>query len=165
MKRFKTFVFLFVLIVVLALLFYGATQQKQPTSKEPTAFQKRCSVCHSLAEVRTGMENIMKEMHEKAGIELSDQSLKEIEETFTLLPVDEPTKVLFQEKCGQCHSLDMVVIAHQTKSEAEMEEIISRMAKKHDSKISKEEIDKIHQSMLMLNEIYEPDVELKRLKE
>lgn len=161
MKRFKSFGLLFVLVVVIALLFYGAAKQKAPTSEEPTAFQKKCSVCHSLAEVRMGIENTMKEMHKKAGIELSDQSLKEIEETFTLLPVDEPSKVLFQEKCGQCHSLDMVVVAHQTKNEVEFKEVVSRMAEKKGSGISKEEIDKIHQSMLMLNEIYEEDVELK----
>jgi hypothetical protein len=43
-----------------------------------------------------------------------------------------------------------------------MEKIVERMAAKKGSGISKEEIDKINQSMFMLNEIYEPDVELKK---
>lgn len=111
------------------------------------------------------MERIMKEMHEKAGIKISEQSLKEVESTFTLLPLEEPHKGLFQEKCGKCHSLAMVVKAHQTKDEAEMKTIIETMAKKEKSGISEEEIEKINRSMFMLNEIYEPDVELMKKEE
>jgi len=58
-----------------------------------------------------------------------------------------------------------VVKAHQTKDEAEMKAIVERMADREKSGISKEEIEKIHESMLMLNEIYEPDVELMKEEE
>ena len=40
-----------------------------------------------------------------------------------------------------------------------MKATIERMSKKKDSKISKRDIEKIHKSMFMLNEIYEKDVE------
>ncbi len=151
-------------ILLLAFVWAFAQTTKQETSKkeEPTAFQVRCSICHSLETIRTGMEKMIVEMHEKAGVKISTESLKEIEETFTLLPMEDPHKGLFQEKCGKCHSLDVVVKAHQTKDQAGMTEIIERMAKKEKSGISQNEIDKIHQSMMMLNEIYEPDVELKK---
>jgi hypothetical protein len=76
--------------------------------------------------------------------------------------VEDPHQGLFQEKCGKCHSLDKVVKAHQTKDDAEMQKIVERMAKKEKSGISEDEIDKINQSMFILNEIYEPDVELKK---
>jgi len=162
----KSLKFVLILAVVfLALFVWVCAQQSQkgtPKKEEPpTAFQTRCSICHSLKEVRTGMEKIMKEMHDKAGVQLSDSSLKEIEETFTLLPMEDPHKGLFQEKCGKCHSVDKVVMAHQTKDDAEMTKIIERMAKKEKSGISSDEIQRIHESMKMLNEIYEPDVELK----
>ncbi len=146
-------------------VFAQTTQQVAPKKSEPTAFEQRCSICHTLQDVRTGMEKIMKEMHDKAGINISEQSLKEIEATFTLLPVEEPHKNLFQEKCGKCHSLAVVVKAHQTKDQAEMNAIIERMAKKEKSGISEEEIEKINRSMFMLNEIYEPDVELMKKEE
>lgn len=136
-------------------------QEKKVTKREPTAFEKRCSICHTLQDVRTGMEKIIQEMHEKAGVKISPKSLKEIEATFTLFPAEEPEKKLFQEKCGKCHSPAMVVKAHQTMDEAEMTNIIQKMAEKKKSGISKKEIEKIHQSMNMLNEIYEKDVEVK----
>lgn len=155
---------IFMAIVLLIFVWAFAQTSKEPVTEkeEPTAFQVRCSICHSLEEVRAGIEELVTEMHEKAGIEISQESLKEIEATFTLLPLEDPHKGLFQEKCGKCHSLDRVVMAHQTKSDAELNEIIERMAKKEKSGISKEEIEKIHQSMMILNEIYEPDVELKK---
>jgi hypothetical protein len=162
MKRVKLYA-LFLLLLVIAFVWVFA--QTPPKQVEPTAFETRCSICHTLQDVRMGMEKIIKDMHDKAGVEISEKSLKEIEATFTLLPVEEPHPGLFQEKCGKCHSLDKVVKAHQTKDEAEMEKIVERMAAKKGSGISQEEVDKINQSMLMLNEIYEPDVELKKEKE
>jgi nitrate/TMAO reductase-like tetraheme cytochrome c subunit len=163
MKRLKPYGFFVLLLLVGFVWLFAQTSEKEtPKPEEPTAFQTRCSICHSLKEVRTGMEKIMKEMHQKAGVEISDSSLHEIEATFTLLPMEDPHKGLFQEKCGKCHSLDKVVKAHQTKDSAEMKKIIEKMATKKGSGISKEEIDKINQSMFMLNEIYEPDVELKK---
>jgi nitrate/TMAO reductase-like tetraheme cytochrome c subunit len=163
MKNLKAvIVFAAVLLVVFVWAFAQPPQKEPPQEVKPTAFQTRCSICHSLSEVRTGMEKIMKEMHHKAGVDISDSSLKEIEATFTLLPMEDPHKGLFQEKCGKCHSLDKVVKAHQTKNDVEMQKIVERMAAKEKSGISKDEIDKINQSMLMLNEIYEPDVELKK---
>jgi len=155
---------IFMAIVLLIFVWAFAQTSKEPVSEkeEPTAFQTRCSICHSLEEVRESMEEMITDMHEKAGIEISQESLKEIEATFTLLPVEDPHKGLFQEKCAKCHSLDKVVMAHQTKSDAELREIIERMAKKEKSGIAKEEVEKIHQSMMILNEIYEPDVELKK---
>ncbi|KPJ63089.1 hypothetical protein AMJ44_14750 [candidate division WOR-1 bacterium DG_54_3] len=166
MKRVKIFG-LFLLLLTVAFVWTFAQTSKKPVPKmpQPTAFEERCSICHTLQDVRMGMEKIIQEMHQKAGIKISEQSLKEVEATFTLLPREEPQKSLFQEKCGKCHSLAMVVKAHQTKDDAEMQAIIEKMAEKKKSGISKEEIEKIHQSMLMLNEIYEPDVELKEEEE
>jgi cytochrome c5 len=167
MKRVKLYALFLLLLVIAFVWVFAQTPPKQaaPTKVEPTAFETRCSICHTLQDVRMGMEKIIKDMHDKAGVEISEKSLKEIEATFTLLPVEEPHPGLFQEKCGKCHSLDKVVKAHQTKDEAEMEKIVERMAAKKGSGISQEEVDKINQSMLMLNEIYEPDVELKKEKE
>jgi hypothetical protein len=157
------------ILLLLAVAFVWAFAQTipKPVPKkwQPTAFEKRCSICHTLQDVRTGMEKIIQDMHEKAGIKISEQSLKQVEATFTLLPREEPQKSLFQEKCGKCHSLAMVVKAHQTKDDAEMKAIIETMAEKKKSGISKEEIEKIHDSMLQLNEIYEPDVELMKKEE
>ena len=107
------------------------------------------------------MEKMIQQMHKKAGVKISPESMKEIEATFTLLPTEEPHKALFQEKCGKCHSVDKVVMAHQTKTDAEMEEIVQKMAKKEKSGISQDEIQKINQSMNLLNEIYEKEIELK----
>lgn len=153
-----------ILSVILLLVFvwtFAQTSKKDVSEKEePTAFQVRCSICHSLEKIRTGMEKIMVDMHEKAGVKISGESLKEIQETFTLLPMEDPQQGLFQEKCGKCHSLDLVVKAHQTADEAGMQKIIERMAKKEKSGISAGEAEKIHRSMMILNEIYEPDVEL-----
>ena len=149
--------------VILLLIFvwaFAQTSQKETKKEEPTAFQTRCSICHSLEEVRTGFEKMIIDMHGKAGIKIGEGSLKEIEKTFTLEPVEDPPKGLFQEKCVKCHSLDVVVKAHQTMSEKEMREHIEKMAKKEKSGIAQEEIDEIHKSMMILNEIYEPDVEL-----
>jgi len=140
-------------------------QPKEVKQKEPTAFEQRCSICHSLNDVREGMEKIITEMHDKAGVKISSQSLKEIEATFTLFPAQEPETQLCQEKCGSCHSVAVVVKAHQTLSDAEMKDVVKRMSKKEKSGISQEEIDKIHQSMNMLNEIYEKDVEVKPKEE
>ena len=150
--------FVIILVFALASVF---SMGLQPQTKEPTAFEQRCSICHTLQEVRNGVEKIIQEMHQKAGVKISPESLEEVEATFTLLPTDEPEKNLFQEKCGKCHSLAMVVKAHQTKDDAEMKKIIQRMAEKQKSEISKEEVEKIHLSMNMLNEIYEKDVEVK----
>ena len=156
---------LLLLVVAFVWAFAQTTPKTVPKKWEPTAFEKRCSICHTLQDVRMGMEKIIQEMHQKAGVKISEKSIKEIEATFTLLPREEPQKGLFQEKCGKCHSLDLVVKAHQTKDEAEMKTIIERMTEKKKSGISKEEIARIHESMLMLNEIYEPDVELKKEEE
>ncbi len=157
-----TIVFLMILLVVFVWAYAQTSKQEGSEKEEPTAFQTRCSICHSLEEVRTGMEKIITDMHEKAGIQISEESLDQIEKTFTLLPIEDPHKGLFQEKCGKCHSVAVVVKAHQTMDEKGMEEIIERMAKKEKSGISEEEVEKIHESMMMLNEIYEPDVELEK---
>jgi nitrate/TMAO reductase-like tetraheme cytochrome c subunit len=151
--------------VILLLIFvwaFAQTSQKETKKEEPTAFQTRCSICHSLEQVRTGMEKTIIDMHGRAGIKIGKESLKGIEKTFTLLPVEDPPKALFQEKCAKCHDLDVVVKAQQTMSEKEMREHIEKMAKKEKSGIAQEEIDEIHKSMMILNEIYEPDVELKK---
>lgn len=163
MKGLRVAIILTAILTVAFVWAFAQTSKVKVTEKEePTAFQVRCSICHSLEEVRVGMEKIMTEMHEKAGIKISEESLQEIETTFTLLPLEDPHKGLFQEKCGKCHGLDKVVKAHQTTDEAGMKEIIERMAKKEKSGISMEEAQKIHESMMILNEIYEPDVELKK---
>ncbi|MCJ7578193.1 MAG: hypothetical protein MUO91_07050, partial [candidate division Zixibacteria bacterium] len=76
MKKSKIYVFFLLLLVVGFVWVFAQTSKKEvPKQEEPTAFQTRCSICHSLKEVRTGMEKIMKEMHQKAGIEISDSSL------------------------------------------------------------------------------------------
>jgi nitrate/TMAO reductase-like tetraheme cytochrome c subunit len=154
---------LLVLVIIIVFVFTQVilSASKQAEKKESTAFETRCSICHSLQEVRTGMEKIIQDMHQKAGVRISPESMKEIEATFTLLPTEEPETHLFQEKCGKCHSVAMVVKAHQTKDDAEMKDLIQRMSEKEKSGISQDEIDKIHQSMIMLNEIYEKDVEVK----
>jgi cytochrome c2 len=163
MRNLKAVIVVVAVLLVAFVWVLAQPPQKEPSKeKNPTAFQSRCSICHSLQEVRDGMNKIIKDMHQKAGIAISDTSLKEIDATFTLLPVEDPHKGLFQEKCGTCHSLDKVVKAHQTKSDAEMKKTIERMAAKEKSGISQGEIDKINQSMFILNEIYEPDVELKK---
>jgi cytochrome c2 len=150
--------------VILLLIFvwaFAQTSQKGASKKEePTAFQTRCSICHSLEEIRTGMEKMIIDMHGKAGIKIGEESLKAIEKSFTLLPVEDPHKGLYQEKCAKCHSMDVVVKAHQVMDEKEMKEVVEKMAKKEKSGIAQEEIDEIHKSMMILNEIYEPDVEL-----
>jgi len=130
-----------------------------PQEEEQTAFEKNCSVCHTLERVRTEMALMIKNMHGKAGIQISDAELEEIEQSFTLRPVEEPHRAMFQEKCQKCHGLDVVIKAHQTQDEAQMKMTIERMSEKKGSKISKKDIDKIHESMFMLNEIYEKDVE------
>jgi cytochrome c5 len=130
-------------------------------TSQPSLFEERCSVCHSLERVRVEVEKIIKDMHSKAGVKLSEESMKEIENSFTLMPRVEPHKEIFQEKCATCHLLDKVVIAHQTKDEAEMNKIIQRMSEKKGSGISREEVQKIQDSMKMLNEIYEPEIEAK----
>lgn len=154
-------IFSMILLVVFVWAYAQTSKQGGAEKEEPTAFQTRCSICHSLEDVRTGMEKIITDMHEKAGVQISEESLDQIEKTFTLLPIEDPHKGLFQEKCGKCHSVAVVVKAHQTMDEKGMKEIIERMAKKEKSGISEEEVEKIHQSMMILNEIYEPDVELK----
>lgn len=153
-----------IFVVILLLIFvwaFAQTSQKDASKKEePTAFETRCSICHSLEEVRTGMEKMIIDMHGKAGIKIGEESLRAIEKTFTLLPVEDPHRGLFQEKCAKCHSMDVVVKAHQTLDEKAMEAVVEKMAKKEKSGIAQEEIEKIHKSMMILNEIYEPDVEL-----
>lgn len=160
---------IFYLVLALFISFGIAISQTQ-TPKEVTPseetekltpFEKRCSVCHSLEEIRLKMEKMIKEMHQKAGIQTSDRAIQEIEATFTLKPSSKPHKALFQEKCASCHSLEKVVKAHQTKDDLEVKTIIQKMANKEKSGISKEEIEKIHRSMNMLNEIYEKDIEVK----
>lgn len=159
----KITVLLLISVFVLTSIFAQIlqSQPKETKKKEPNAFEQRCSICHSLNDVREGMEKIITEMHDKAGVKISRQSLKEIEATFTLFPAHEPETQLFQQKCGSCHSVGVVVKAHQTLSDPEMKDVIDRMVKKKKSGISEEEIKKIHQSMNMLNEIYEKDVEVK----
>ena len=49
-----------------------------PQKGEQTAFEKKCSVCHTLERVKTEIEIMIKEMHDKAGIEVSDAELVEI---------------------------------------------------------------------------------------
>lgn len=164
MRQNKKILFILLILVFAFTLVFAQVFQPQPkevTKKEPTAFEQRCSICHTLQDVRMGMEKIIQKMHQKAGVRISLKSIKEIEATFTLFPAEEPDKELFQEKCGKCHSLAMVVKTHQTMDDAEMKKIIQKMAEKKKSGISQEEIDKIHQSMIMLNEIYEKDVEVK----
>lgn len=159
----KIIVVLLILIFASSLIFSQILQcqPKEEKKQEANAFEQRCSICHSLSDVREGMEKIITDMHEKAGVKISAKSLKEIEATFTLFPRTEPEQQLFQEKCGSCHSVAVVVKAHQTMDEAQMKDVIKRMADKKKSGISQEELDKIHQSMNMLNEIYEKDVEVK----
>ncbi len=160
-----TIIFVVILLLIFVWAFAQTSQKGTPKEEEPTPFQTRCSICHSLEDVRAGMEKMMTQMHEKAGIKINEESLKEIEKTFTLLPMEEPHKGLFQEKCGKCHSLAVVVKAHQTTDEKGMGEIIEKMTAKEKSGISKEEAEKIHESMMILNEIYEPDVELMKKEE
>ena len=130
------------IIVVLLMLIFASSlifsqilqcQPKEEKKKEPNAFEQRCSICHSLSDVREGMEKIITEMHDKAGVKISAKSLKEIEATFTLFPREEPEQQLFQERCGSCHSVAVVVKAHQTMDEAQMKEVIKRMADKKKS--------------------------------
>jgi len=163
----KVAIILLILIFSLALVFTQILQSKPKEEKktEANAFEQRCSICHSLSDVRDGMEKIIEEMHQKAGVKISPQSLKEIEATFTLFPREEPEQQLFQQKCGSCHSVAVVVKAHQNMSDAEMEDVVKRMAAKEKSGISKDEVKKIHESMNMLNEIYEKDVEVKPKEE
>ncbi|GEM_PF-787974 len=167
MTGYKKFIFYLVLALFIS---FGVSISQTQTVKEITPseetekitpFEKRCSVCHSLERIGSEMEKMIKEMHKKAGIQISDKAIKEIEATFTLNPEAEPHSALFQEKCASCHSLDKVVQAHQTKDESEFKKTIQRMANKEESGISKEEIEKIHMSMNMLNEIYEKDIEVK----
>ncbi|MGB2698325.1 MAG: cytochrome c [Candidatus Zixiibacteriota bacterium] len=162
-KNKKIAVILLVSIFAFTLVFTQIlqSQPKEEKKKEPNAFEQKCSICHSLSDVREGMEKIITEMHDKAGVKISAKSLKEIEATFTLFPREEPEQQLFQQKCGSCHSIAVVVKAHQTMSDAEMKDVLKKMAEKKKSNISQEEVDKIHQSMNMLNEIYEKDVEVK----
>ncbi|MDH4222031.1 MAG: cytochrome c [candidate division Zixibacteria bacterium] len=162
----RSFYLLFLLLFLGFTLVFSQVRESEKTGSEekakiPTAFEQRCSVCHSLERVRVELENMIKDMHDKAGIKLSEESMKEIEKSFTLMPSVEPHKEIFQEKCATCHSLDKVVIAHQTKDDAEMNKIINRMSKKKGSNISPEEIQKIQNSMKMLNEIYEEGIEAK----
>jgi hypothetical protein len=168
MRRNRQTAIIALISVVIFALAFAQVLQCQPEEvkkKEPTAFEQRCSICHSLNDVREGMEKIITEMHDKAGVKISPKSLKEIEATFTLFPSQEPETQLFQQKCGTCHSVAVVVKAHQTMSDAEVKDVVKRMAEKKKSGISQEEIDKIHQSMNMLNEIYEKDVEVKPKQE
>ena len=155
-------IFVVILLLIFVWAFAQTSQKGAPEKEEPTAFQTRCSICHSLQTVRTGMEKMIVDMHGKAGIKIDQESLKDIAKTFTLEPVEDPPKTLFQEKCVKCHTLDVVVKAHQTMSEKEMREHIEKMANKKKSGIAQDEIDQIHKSMMILNEIYEPDVELKK---
>ena len=154
-------IFLFGFVLVFSQVKESEKPVPQKEDQPPTLFEKRCSICHSLERVRVEVEKIIKDMHGKAAVKLSDESMKEIEKSFTLMPKVEPHKEIFQEKCATCHFLDKVVIAHQTKDEAEMNKIIQKMSEKKGSGISKEEIQKIQDSMKMLNEIYEPEIEAK----
>ena len=167
LKRLYLFLPLFFLGFVL--VFSQAKDTEKATSEKeaplPTIFERRCSVCHSLERVQVEIEKIIQEMHKKAGVKLSEETLKEIQQSFTLLPREEPHKELFQEKCATCHSLDRVVMAHQTEDETEMNKIIQKMSEKKGSGISKEEIQKIQNSMKILNEIYEEEIEAKPEKQ
>ncbi len=154
-------VFFLVVILVIAFGLAFTMAQTPKETQKASPFEKKCSACHSLERIRVDMQKMIKEMHQKAGVRLSDEAIDEVQESFTFQTVKEPHQTLFREKCSRCHSTKEVVLAHQTKDEAEMREIIQRMADKEKSGISQEEIDKIHQSMNMLNEIYEKDIEVK----
>ena len=154
-------IFLFGFVLVFSQVKESEKPVPQKEGQPPTLFEKRCSICHSLERVRLEVERIIRDMHKKHNLKLTDESLKELEITFTLVPREEPHKGLFQEKCATCHSLDKVVVAHQTRDETEMNQIIQKMAEKKGAGISREEIQKIQDSMKMLNEIYEPEVEAK----
>lgn len=159
------YLFLLIFLFGFVLVFSQVKESEKPVpqkeDQQPTLFEKRCSICHSLERVRVEVEKIIKDMHSKAGVKLSEESMKEIEKSFTLVPREEPHIGLFQEKCATCHSLDKVVVAHQTRDETEMNQIIQKMAEKKGAGISREEIQKIQDSMKMLNEIYEPEIEAK----
>lgn len=161
MSRHKKSVFYLALTLVVTLALAFSLAQTPKKTEELTPFEQKCSACHSLETIRLDMERVIKELHQKAGIQLSAEAIKEVQKSFTLDPVKEPHEALFRGKCAKCHSIQEVVLAHQTKDEAEMKKIIQRMASKEKSGISQEEIEKIHQSMNMLNEIYEKDVEVK----
>ena len=161
MSRHKKSVFYLVLTSVVTLALAFSLAQTPPKPVELTPFEQKCSACHSLEKIRLDMQRVIKELHQEAGIQLSAEAIKEVQGSFTLEPVSEPHEALFRGKCANCHSIQEVVLAHQTKDEAEMKKIIQRMASKEKSGISQEEIEKIHQSMNMLNEIYEKDVEVK----
>lgn len=154
-------IFLFGFIVVFAQVKETEKSTSTEESLQLTTFEKRCSVCHSLERIRVEMERIIKDMHKKHNLKLTEESLNELLTTFTLVPREEPHKELYQEKCVTCHSLDKVVMAHQTKDETDMNKIIQKMSEKKGSGISNEEIQKIQDSMKMLNEIYEEGIEAK----
>ncbi len=161
MLRYQKSAFYLVLMLVVALALGFSLAQTPKQTEQLTPFEQKCSACHSLERIRQDMQRVIKQLHEKAGVQLSAEAVKEVQESFTLSPLPEPHEALFRGKCATCHSIQEVVLAHQTRDEAEMKEIIQRMAGKEESGISQEEIEKIHQSMNMLNEIYEKDVEVK----
>lgn len=156
---------LFGFILVIAQVKAPEKTSSTVEAQKPTIFERRCSVCHSLERIRVEVEKIIKDMHKKHNLKLTEESLNELLTTFTLLPREEPHQELYQEKCATCHSLDKVVLAHQTRDETEMNKIIQRMSEKKGSGISKEEIQKIQESMKILNEIYEPEIEAKPEKQ
>lgn len=161
MLRHRRSVFYLALIVLVAVAMGFSLAQTSEKAEQLTPFEQKCSACHSLERIRQDMEKLIKESHQNAGIQLSGETVREVEESFTLNPEKEPHEALFRGKCAKCHSIQEVVLAHQTKDEAEMKETIQRMADKEESGISQKEIEKIHQSMNILNEIYEKDVEVK----
>ena len=154
-------VFFLVVTLVIAFGLALSVAQTPKEAQKVTPFEKKCSACHSLERIRADMQKMIKESHEKAGVRLSAEAIEDVQESFTLQPVKEPHETLFREKCASCHSTKEVVLAHQTEDEAEMKEIIQRMADKEESGISQNEIDRIYRSMNMLNEIYEKDTEVK----
>ncbi len=159
-RRFAVLTLALVLAPVTAIgLFPANASWAAPQMEEMTAFEEKCSICHTLERVRAEMAIMIKQMHDKAGIQISEAELKEIENSFTLRPVEEPHRAMSQEKCQKCHGLEVVIKAHQTKDEAEIKATIERMSKKKGSEISKRDIDKIRKSMFMLNEFYEKNME------
>ena len=62
---------------------------------------------------------------------------------------EDPHKMLFDNKCGKCHSSERIKKFHKNKKE--MSEIIKRMSGKKGANISQEELDAIDEYILSLD--------------
>ena len=61
MKAVRIFgVILLILMAALVWVFAQTTQQVAPKKFEPTAFEKRCSICHNLQDVRRAPNSVNK---------------------------------------------------------------------------------------------------------